>query len=191
MKLGSLKKIAPVKFVLSLLLLLSTTAFAQKYIPSDDGSKVHFVIRNFGIKTGGDLEGVKGEIFFSPSDMNENRFNVAVNAGTVDTDNETRDKNLRSEEYFDVMRFPEINITSTRIDKTNKTDSGYYYFTGTLTMHGITKAIEFPFKAEKKNEDYLFTGEFQINRLDFGIGDKSAVLSNTVNVSLSVSAKKT
>ncbi|MEO6187619.1 MAG: YceI family protein, partial [Ginsengibacter sp.] len=91
------------KFVLSVFLLLSSTAFAQKYIPSDNGSKVHFVIRNFGIKTGGDLEGVKGEIFFTPAAMTENRFNVVVDPSTIDTDNETRDKNLRSEEYFDVV----------------------------------------------------------------------------------------
>ena len=57
-------------------------------------------------------------------------------------------------------------------------------------MRGITKTIAFPFKAEKTNDNYLFTGEFEIDRLDYGIGDKSAVLSNTVNVSLSVLAKK-
>jgi len=57
-------------------------------------------------------------------------------------------------------------------------------------MRGITKPLAFPFHIEKVNDDYLFTADFQIDRLDFGVGDKSAVLSSTVNVSLSVLAKK-
>ncbi len=176
--------------LLSLFGTISANVLAQRYVPSDNGSKVHFTIKNFGIKTGGELEGIKGEIFFFTTDLPACRFNVSVDPSTVDTDNQSRDGHLRGTEYFDVEKFPEINITSTKIDKTNKTESGYYYFTGTLAMHGITKTLEFPFKLEKVNDNYLFTGEFEINRLDFGIGDKSAVLSNTVNVSLSVLAKK-
>ncbi len=57
-------------------------------------------------------------------------------------------------------------------------------------MHGITKPVSFPFHIEKVNDDYLFTGDFDINRLDYGVGSSSAVLSNTVHVSLSVLAKK-
>ena len=93
-------------------------------------------------------------------------------------------------EYFDAEKYAEITIASTKIDKTNKTESGFYYFTGNLNMHGITKPISFPFHIEKVNDTYLFTGEFEINRLDYGVGSNSTVLSNTVNVSLSVLAKK-
>ncbi len=178
------------KIFLPFLLFISIQASAQKYIAAEAGSKVHFIIKNFGIKTGGELSGIKGEIFFFTSDLAACRVNVSVDASTVDTDNGSRDGHLKDSEYFDVEKYPVITINSTKIDKTNKTEAGYYYFTGTLTMHGITKAIAFPFKAEKINDDYLFTGEFEIDRLDYGIGDKSAVLSNTVNVSLSVLAKK-
>ncbi len=178
------------KFFLPFLFLIAIGASAQKYIPADDASKVHFTIKNFGIKTGGELMGIKGEIFFFTTDLAACRFNVIVDPSTVDTDNGSRDGHLKGDGYFDVEKYPEITITSTKIEKTNKTEGGYYYFTGTLTMHGVTKSIAFPFKAEKTNDNYLFTGEFEIDRLDYSIGDKSAVLSNTVNVSLSVLAKK-
>jgi polyisoprenoid-binding protein YceI len=170
--------------------LLTLTGVSQKYSPSDAGSKVHFTIRNFGIKTGGQLSGLKGEIFFFTSDLPSCQFTVSVDASTIDTDNESRDKSLKSNEYFDAKDFPQITITSTKIEKTNRTEAGFYYFTGTLNMHGVTKPISFPFHIEKVNDDYLFTGEFEINRLDYGVGDNSAVLSNTVNVTLSVLAKK-
>ncbi|MEP6583304.1 MAG: YceI family protein [Ginsengibacter sp.] len=179
-----------IKIFLPFLLIININAVAQKYTPADAGSKVHFTIKNFGIKTGGDLSGTKGEIIFFTTDLPACRFNVSVDASTVDTDNGTRDGHLKGSGYFDVEKYPTITITSTKIDKTNKTDGGYYYFTGSLTMHGITKTVTFPFKAEKINDDYLFTGDFEINRLDYGVGDNSAVLSNTVNVSLSVLAKK-
>ncbi len=178
------------KFFFPCFLFITLQVSAQRYIPGDDGSKVHFVIKNFAIKTGGELSGIKGEIFFFTTDLAACRFNVTVDPSTVDTDNGSRDGHLKGSEYFDAEKYPEITITSAKVDKTNKTEEGYYYFTGTLTMHGITKAIAFPFKAEKINDTYLFTGEFEIDRLDYGIGDKSAVLSNTVNVSLSVLAKK-
>jgi polyisoprenoid-binding protein YceI len=178
------------KKLLPFVLLLSTAIQAQKYTPGDEGSKIHFTIKNFGIKTGGDLTGLKGEIYFFTTDLAACRFDVSVDPSTVDTDNGSRDSDLKGSKYFDVEKFPLISITSTKIDKTNKTESGFYYFTGNLTMHGITKPLAFPFHIEKVNDNYLFTGEFEIDRLDFGVGDKSAVLSNKVNVSLSVLANK-
>ena len=178
------------KILTFLFLFIASSVFAQKYTPSDEGSKVHFTIKNFGIKTGGQLTGLKGEIIFFTTDLSACNFNVSVDASTVDTDNKTRDRHLKESEYFDIEKYPVITISSTKIDKTNKTESGFYYFTGNLTLHGITKPISFPFHIEKVNDDYLFTGEFQINRLDYEVGSNSAVLSNTVNVSLSVLAKK-
>ncbi len=178
------------KIFLLFSLFISIQTFSQKYTPTDEGSKVHFTIKNFGIKTGGQLSGLKGEIYFFTTDLASCRFNVSVDPSTIDTDNESRDRHLKGSEYFDAEKYPAITITSTKIDKTNKTEDGFYYFNGTLAMHGITKPISFPFHIEKINDTYLFTGEFEINRMDFGVGDNSAVLGNTVNVSLSVLAKK-
>lgn len=171
-------------------LLLSFFTSAQKYIPVDQGSKVHFVIRNFGINTGGDLSGLKGDVIFTPANISASIFNVSVNVNTIDTDNGSRDSHLKSNEFFDAEKYPVITIKSTKINNTNKSKSGWYFFTGTLTMHGVTKPILFPFQATAKGTDYLFIGEFQINRLDYGVGTSSSVLSNTVKISLSVLGKK-
>ncbi|MDQ2718808.1 MAG: YceI family protein [Bacteroidota bacterium] len=178
------------KFFLPCLFFISTALNAQDYKPSDSGSKVHFVIKNFGINTGGDFTGLKGEITFLPDDISKCKFDITVSSSMVDTDNSSRDNHLRTDEYFDVQKYPEIKISSTKIDKTNKTSTGFYYFTGNITMHGITKPISFAFHAEKTRDDYLFTGNFEIERIDFGVGDKSSVLGNKVIVTLSVLAKK-
>ncbi len=171
-------------------LIFSFAAISQKYKPADAGSKVHFVIKNFGINTGGDLSGLKGDINLVPANVAACNFNVSVDVNTIDTDNNMRDKDLKGKSYFDAEKFSAITMVSTKINKTNKTSAGWYYFTGNLTIHGVTKPIAFPFTATSRGDDYLFVGGFTINRLDFGVGSNSIILSNTVKVSLSVLAKK-
>lgn len=185
-----LSRMMILKNILPFLFFISTNINAQNFKPVDLGSKVHFVIKNFGINTGGDFTGLKGEIFFIPEDLSKCKFDVTVSAFTIDTDNPSRDKSLKSAEYFDTQKYPDIKITSIKIDKTNKTAIGFYYFTGNITMHGITKPISFPFQAQKVKDDYLFTGDFEIERVDFGVGNRSSVLGNRVVVTLSVLAKK-
>lgn len=179
------------RFILSIsiLFLISNISFCQRYKPLDAGSKVHFVIKNFGIKTGGDFTGLNGEIVFDPEAVDHSHLDVTVKSSTVNTDNSMRDNSLRAD-YFESEKFPEIRISGKKIEKTNKTADGIYYFTGNLIIKGISKNISFPFKAEKRGNDYLFTADFEINRLDYNVGSKSAVLGNLVNISLSVVAKK-
>lgn len=177
------------KYVFILLTFISLSASAQKYEPSDAGSKVHFVIKNFGINTGGDFTGLNGTIFFDPKNITASNFQVSVATSTIDTDNNSRDKSLRSDEYFDVKKYPLITIKSTKISNTNKTDEGYYFFTGNLTILDSTHQISFPFKAEKTFDGYLFSGDFEIDRLDYMVGKQSAVLGDKVKISLKVAAK--
>ena len=172
--------------IIFFLLLFSFTGFSQKYKPVDAGSKVHFTIKNFGISTGGDLSGLSGEINFIPKNVVASTFNVSVDVKTIDTDNESRDVHLKSQEYFDAEKYPVVTIKSSKINRTNKSNMGWYQFTGTLSMHGVSRPIAFLFNVSPKGSDYLFVGGFEINRLDYGVGKSSTVFSKTVKVSLSV-----
>ncbi len=158
------------------------------YTPVDAGSKVHFVIKNFGIKTGGDFTGLKGTIKFDPVNFSTTNFNVTVDAGTIDTDNSSRDGHLRKSEYFDVAKYKTISFKSTKVVKSSV--AGRFYVYGDLTIKGVTKPVEFGFGATPKNGGYVFDGEFTINRRDFGVGGSSVSMSDNLNVSLSVFAKK-
>ena len=155
--------------------------------PVDKDSKVHFVIKNFGIKTGGDFTGLKGNIKFYPANLAASDFDVTVDAATIDTDNESRDDHLRKAEYFDVATFKTIKFKSTKI--TLSTSAGRFYMFGNLTIKGVTKPVEFGFAAKPKDGGYLFEGEFKINRRDFGVGGSSVSMSDNLTVFLSVLAK--
>jgi polyisoprenoid-binding protein YceI len=164
------------------------TAFGQNYTPTDAGSKVRFVIKNFGINTGGTFEGLAGSVVFNPANLAGASFNVSVDAKTVDTDMEARDNHLRKEEYFDVEKYPKLSFRSTKITTTNK--EGYLFMFGVITIKNISKEISFPFKQTSKDGGILFEGEFKLNRLDFGVGGKSFSMSDELNVELSIFAKK-
>jgi polyisoprenoid-binding protein YceI len=169
-------------------LVAANTVQSQSYTPVDAGSKVHFVIKNFGIKTGGDFTGLKGTIVFNPKALAASHFNVTVNAGTVDTDNRTRDKHLRKSDYFDVEKFPLISFVSTKI--TESTNAGRFYVFGNLTIKGVTKAVEFGFSATPVDNGYLLKGGFEINRRDYGVGGSSFSLSDNLTITLTVTAKE-
>jgi polyisoprenoid-binding protein YceI len=61
--------------------------------------------------------------------------------------------------------------------------------TGKLTIKNVTREISFPFTIVPEAGGYLFTGEFKINRIDFGVGESSSV-SDNLTVLLKVMARK-
>ncbi len=169
-------------------LLISNTAFSQTYTATDEGSSVHFTIKNFGIKTGGDFTGLKGTIEFNPKALATSSINVSVNATSIDTDNGSRDKHLRKEEYFNVEKFPLLTFVSTKI--TESSIAGRFFVIGNLTIKGVTKSVQFGFNATPSTTGYIFTGDFEINRRDFGVGGSSSVMADKLKVTLKVAAKK-
>ena len=171
----------------SLFLLLSCITSGQVITPTDIGSKVKFAIKNFGINTRGTFEGLSGNIVFDPNDLPKASFNVSIESKTVDTDITARDNHIRKAEYLDVEKFPQITFKSTKVTTTTMIE--YLYVFGTITIKDVTQEVKFPFKAIPKDGGYLFEGEFQINRRDFGVGGKSFSLSDDLKVELSVFAK--
>jgi polyisoprenoid-binding protein YceI len=159
---------------------------AQQYKPVDDKSEIKFTIKNFGLNANGDLKGLTGIIKFNPQNPAASVFNVSVDVNTINTGIESRDNHLRKEDYFDVGRYPTISFVSTAISKTNDG----YNVSGRITIKGVERTISFPFTVENSGDALVFSGSFSLNRRDFNVGEGSAVLSNTVNVTLKVFAVK-
>ncbi len=156
---------------------------SKKILPE---STVRFTIKNAGIKVAGDFSGVNGTISFDPSKHAASFFDVSLEAKTVHTGNSTRDGHLRKKEYFDVTSYPKIYFKST---KTERTKTGFLV-TGTLTIKGKSKEIAIPFGYKEEINEASFNGSFQVNRLDFGVGESSWVLADDVTVSLIIKVLK-
>lgn len=168
-------------------LIVSVTAKAQNFSPRDNGSKLHFIIKNIGINTGGDIAGMKGNIKFDAKQPSTSLFDITVDVSTIDTDNDRRDGHLRNNDFFDAEKFPTIHLVSTEIKP--GADLKHFIFKGNLTIKDVTKPIEFPFTAEGKDGGALFAGDFEIDRIDFGVGKESVTMANKVFISLSAFAK--
>jgi polyisoprenoid-binding protein YceI len=171
----------------SLILFATNTIRAQQYKPNDQGSAIAFEIKNFGFNTRGTFSALEGTISWNPEDPGKAAFDVSIGAATIKTDNDMRDEHLRKDTYFDVAKYPRIRMVSTSV--TGPDRSGHYTFHGKLTIKSTTKDLEFPFIAAAMGDDYIFKGEFTINRKDFDVGGSSTI-SNSLKVSLTVLAKK-
>lgn len=155
-------------------------SFAQLH-PVEKESTVHFTIKNFGFNVGGSLQGMQGEISFSPDNPGDARFDVSVDASSINTDNNMRDGHLKDGDYLDVQNYPRIRFISVSVRQAKK--KGNYQMTGNLTIRDKTKEISFPFTAEPSGNGYLFNGSFKINRKDFSVGGSSTISDNlTVNL---------
>ncbi len=161
---------------------------AQDFVPTDAGSSVTFSIKNFGLNTGGSFKGLAGSIRFNAQSPEMGFFNVSVNANSIDTDNKSRDKHLRKEEYFHAEKYPTLSFISTKVVRSTVT--GTYILYGKLTIKAVTRDVSFPFTAIDKGNGWLFTGEYKINRLDYGVGGSSAFLGDNLKISLKVFALK-
>lgn len=170
-------------FIVFFLLALTLFSKAQVFTPVDSQSKITFKIKNFGVSVEGSLSGLKGTIAFDPSNISTGKFDVTIEAASINTGINVRDKHLKKEEYFDVVKFPLIKFTSTVI-KAVKSNS--YMLTGNLTIKETTKEISFPFIAEKQSDGYLFKGEFIIDRREYNVGGNSMTMADELTLFLSV-----
>jgi polyisoprenoid-binding protein YceI len=123
-------------------------------------------------KEQGLFEDFSGPLTYSAEDPEKCKIDVTVKAASLNTRNAGRDKVLRSDDFFDVERYPTLSFHSTRVFATGK-DS--YDVTGDLTIHGITRQITIPVKTigvraiQGVGELAGFETTFTIDRRDFGI----------------------
>lgn len=171
--------------------LAMTMVYAQppghSFVPMDEGSTISFTIKNFGVNSEGKFRGLQGTISFDPENAGADSFDVSIDAASINTDNDMRDGHLREDGYFDVGKYPRIRLVSTAVTAVDR--KGHYRLNGNLTIKGTTKEISFPFLATAAGDDYIFKGDFSINRRDFGVGGFSS-LGNEVKVSLTVLARR-
>lgn len=165
--------------------LICCIGFAQLH-PVPNESVVHFTIKNFGFNVGGLFSGLEGDIRFNPDSVSVARFQISVNAASINTDNSIRDGHLREEDYLDVKNHPRIQFLSENIRALNR--KGSFMMTGRISIKNKTKEITFPFTASISGNGYLFTGSFKISRRDFDVGGSSTI-SDNLTVDLIVVAK--
>jgi len=158
-------------------LLISGNLFAQsKWRVDKAHAKVGFAVKHMMLSSvDGYFKKFDASIISSKEDFSDAVFEVTIETASVSTDNDARDKDLRSAHFFDVTKFPKITFKSTSV---NKVDDKTYKVSGNLTIHGVTKPVKLDLtlssKATKKSVEVKVAGK--INRTDFGVGSDPAAM---------------
>jgi polyisoprenoid-binding protein YceI len=144
-----MKRLASI-LALALIASAGSAAAAQgTYTIDTVHSTVSFKIRHLVAKAGGTFDDFGGVINMDLDNLDNSSVEFTIQAASIDTANQDRDKHLRSEDFFFVEKHPEISFRSTKI---TKVDEDTYAVTGILTMRGVGNPVTL-------NVDYL--GEMQ------------------------------
>src|SRR5215469_16608243 len=170
------------KFLLALttaaLSLAGASAYAQTSTWTIDPahSSVNFTIRHMGVSNvHGSLGGVKGTVNLGEKDITKSSVEATIDATTVSTGVDARDKHLKSPDFFEVDKYPTITFKSTSLTNSG----GKLKLIGDLTLHGVTKSVTLdvdgpaPPQTDPKGVTRSgFSAETTLHRADFGIGSK-------------------
>lgn len=186
-------------YILPLLaLLVASTSFiaaTTKYETDAAHSNI-----GFSIPIAGGLSNVRGKftdfnvvIVYDDKNVSKSSVEAVIKATSVDTGIERRDAHLRTADFFDVEKTPEITFKSSRIEKKGK---GFIAH-GTFTMRGVAKVIALSFtingvtRDEKTGKTTLgVTARTTVNRKDYGVSfsrpDNPNFLGDMVEIELNI-----
>ena len=156
------------------LLLLPTLSPAAPWQIDPDHSSIQFKVRHLMVSNvKGVFHKVSGLVEIDDQDISRSKANVTIDTASIDTGVAKRDEDLRSANFFDVVRYPTMTFVAKKVIK-NGPDS--LKVTGDLTIHGITRevvldvdgptpAVRDPWGGTRRGA----TAATRINRKDFGL----------------------
>jgi polyisoprenoid-binding protein YceI len=189
---------------LAAFLLGSAPAFAADvYAIDKNHSEVGFQIRHFVTKVRGRFTDFQGTIVADRDKPESSSVEFSVKTASIDTDVVNRDNDLRSANFFEAEKYPDITFKSTKVKQTGKDT---YDVTGNFTMHGVTKEITLPVtylgavktkdRQGVEGEKVGFETAITLNRKDYGIiwnrplDQGGLMLGDDVLITINVEANK-
>ncbi|HEV8579626.1 MAG TPA: YceI family protein [Thermoanaerobaculia bacterium] len=162
-------------------------------------SEVTFQIRHIVSQVRGRFNDFSGTVQMDPNNLPSSSVEFQIKANSIDTNAPDRDKHLRTADFFDVEKYPEITFKSKSIKPAGKDT---YNVTGTLTMHGVSKEITLPVTVLGQAKDPWgntragFQTATTLDRKDYGIvwnkalDNGGALLGDDVKVEINLETVK-
>ena len=178
-------------FVFFIALLLAASAAAQSgtWKIDPNHSSAQFAVRHMGVSTvRGAFTKVSGNASYDPSDPSKATLDATIDATSVDTRVEMRDKDLRSPNFLDVQKYPTITFKS---KQAKAAGDGKLQIVGDLTIHGVTKEVVLdvdgpsaPIKDPMGNQRIGASASTKINRKDFGVNGAPSVVGDEISITI-------
>lgn len=177
------------KYLMITMVLVAGFLSAQVLTNDPAHSRLGFGATHLMISTvEGNFTDFSVNLAFSKEDMSDAKFTVKAKTASIDTGVEARNKHLKSADFFDVEKFPELKFVSTSV---TKVIGNQFDLEGDLTMHGVTKKVTLKmmyngnvFDEQSKERRYGFTIKGNINKNDFSVGTgfPESVVGNQVTM---------
>lgn len=193
-----LKKYKLLTGVLLLVLVSSLNFAGTEYILDKAHSSISFTISHMVVsKVRGNFDDFDVKLIYDEKDIAKSTVDVTIKTASINTRNDKRDGHLRSPDFFNVEKFPEITFKNKKI----KQEGDKYALVGDLTMNGVSKEMTVPFTILGKIKDAGGSTRMGIeaftilDRKDFGVNwnralDKGGfVLGNQVTVEILLELK--
>lgn len=143
-----------------------TSADQKIYLFDTNHSTIGFTITIMGMsEVTGKFTDFKGRFVPLNEDITKATVEVVIKTASIDTGNDDRDKHLRTADFFDAEKYPEITFKSKKISKVG---SGYA-MVGDFSMHGVTKELTIPFQVTGQGISYGAKATIPLNRKDYNI----------------------
>lgn len=160
--------------------LVTVSSFAQNI--DEANSMVEFDVGNMGIMSvDGTIKGMKGEVNFDPANPSAASFDVCIDPSTIHTGNDGRDDHLKNEDFFHITKYLTVCFKSSSVSKTD----GGYLAQGKLTILETTSDVAIPFTYA----DNTLVGEFELNRMDYGLGESIGTFIAGKKVEVTITCK--
>jgi polyisoprenoid-binding protein YceI len=152
-------------------------------------SSAQFAVKHLAISTvRGAFTSVKGAIQLDDKDITKSTVDVTIDVNSVDTRVAARDKDLRSDHFFDVEHYPTITFKSKKVEQVAP---GKLKVIGDLTIHGVTKEVALdvdgpsaPIKDPWGNQRVGINASSKITRQDFGITYGPGMIGDEVSITI-------
>jgi polyisoprenoid-binding protein YceI len=176
---------------------LPATATTTTYKIDPKHSDAQFAVTHLMISTvRGEFHGINGTVVFDDVDPSKSSVEVSIDATSVDTREPDRDKDLKSDYFFDTANHPTMAFKSTKVEAAS---DGKLKVTGDLTIRGNTKPVVLevtvpkpPIKDPWGLQRTAVSCTTKINRQDFGVSwnktldSGGVVVSDNVDITLDV-----
>lgn len=136
-------------------------------------STIGFAIRHYEINwVSGRFKDFNGTVRYDESDVTKSSVEFTAKVESIDTGVAARDNHLRTADFFEVEKYPDMTFKSTRVERKGK---DAYVLHGDFTLKGMTKQIALPFtvtgaiKDPRGNTRFGVEAQTKINRRDYGI----------------------
>lgn len=144
-----------------------------KWVLDPTHSELGFKIKHLMISSvSGLFKNFEAEVEMNEADFSLAQINLTADVASISTNNEQRDLHLRTSDFFEVEKYPELKFRSTKVEKM---DSDTFALYGELTLKGVTKPVKLNVEYNGVTKDpwggeragFVVAGK--INRSDWGV----------------------